>query len=162
MVKASICHYDLLDIATVKGIYCLVHVYVISELSSDHCLICVHLATQHTNIRDEWWIVEWKLFGLAFCSHLPKQVLLRTLQQVDKAMALFNMDVVSAVDVFSRMKPGLTSDYQHIPAKVTMLTRERNRLQRCWQRVCEQSDKAVFNRMTGKLYHDMLVFHRCS
>ena len=49
---------DVLDIAAVRGVYCPVHVSVISELSSDHCPISVHIATQHAPVRDERRVIE--------------------------------------------------------------------------------------------------------
>ena len=85
---------------------------------------------------------------------------LDTTQHVDEGVALFDTAVVSAVDVSSRMKPGLKPDYQRIPEEVSQLACERNRLRRRWQRTRDPADKAAFNRATGKLCRDMLAFSR--
>ena len=83
-------------------------------------------------------------------SRLPEYIPLDTTQHVDEAVALFDTAVVSAVDVSSRMKPGLTPDYQRIPEEVSQLACERNRLRRRWQRTRDPAEKAAFNRASGK------------
>ena len=85
---------DVLDIAAVRGVYCPVHVSVISELSSDHYPISVHLATQHSTGRDERRVIEWERFGPAFSRRLPESIPLDTTQHVDEAVALFDTAVV--------------------------------------------------------------------
>ena len=55
---------------------------------------------------------------------------LEIIRQVDEAVGAFDEVVISAVDAYSRMKPGFTPYNQRIPEEASLLTRERNRFRR--------------------------------
>ena len=68
-------------------------------IRDSHCLISVHLVTQHSTVRDERRVIEWERFGPAFSRRLPEHIPLDTTQHVDESVALFDTAVVSAVAV---------------------------------------------------------------
>lgn len=50
---------DVLDVVAVRGIYCLVHVAIVSEMSPDYNLILVHVDIQQAIARDARRTIEW-------------------------------------------------------------------------------------------------------
>lgn len=106
-------------------------------------------------------MIEWECFGPALCHWLAEGVPLDTIQQVNEAEALFDTVAAPALEVSSQIQPGFTSGYKRISDEVTLLARERNRLQRHLQRTCGMAVKAAFNRTPGDLRHDMQSFCRC-
>lgn len=151
---------DVLDIALVKGVACPVNIFSMSELSSDHCPVLVHVETQHSIYRASRRIIDWDRFGPAFCRRLPEDLPLETTQQVDDAVNMFDTAVISAMEVSSRVKHNLTPDYHRIPEPISNLASEKNRLRRRWQRTRDPADKAAFNRTAGKLRRELQAFRR--
>lgn len=78
---------DVLDLAASRSIYFPVHVSIVLELSSDHCLILANVAIQHPT---------------------------DTVQQVNKVLALFDMVDISAMEVSPWMKHVFVLNYQRI------------------------------------------------
>lgn len=90
----------LLDTAVVWGMYCPVHM---SELSSHHCPILVHVAIQHHIARDvRQRMIKWECFGPALFRQLPERDLLDTAQQVDKAVVLFDTTYILVMELSSQ------------------------------------------------------------
>ena len=149
---------DILDFAVVKGEASHIDVTVLTELSTNHCPIQVHVATQHMIGRRTGQVVEWNCYKSAFCQRLSKAGpwWWWTVHHIYKAVAKYAEAVVSSVEFCSLLNRSLTSDYHWILKEVCFL--EKSCLWRRSQWTQNQADKASLIWAAGRLFFDLQVF----
>lgn len=96
---------DVLYIAVTQRITCLVEVFSLTELTSDHDPILK--------------VIDWDHYIPALCHRLPPASPLDTVRLIDEAVVGIDKAIISVVDMSYHMQAGLTPDYECIPEKVS-------------------------------------------